>query len=85
LNLTPIPDPDAEGEPGQNAEAPSLFDPRERTASRAVSPAWSFSPIVWPEKPADEKSIPRKAVAMPSGDEPDEPESDSSGWRAVRP
>ncbi len=85
LNMTPLPDPDAPNEDGQTPVAPKLIDPRGRTASRVIHPAWSFSPIVWPEKPADRPSIPPAAITAPTPDEPKKPELDSSGWRSVRP
>jgi len=85
LNLTPVPDPDAPGQHEHAPVAPSLIDPRDRTASRAVRPAWSYSPIVWPEKPVSRANIQPAAVTTPTSDKPKRPELDSSGWRAVRP
>lgn len=85
LNLTPVPDPEAPGRRAHTPVAPRLIDPRDRTASRTTRPAWSYSPIVWPEKPAARTSVQPAVVEAPPVEEPKKPELDSGGWRAVRP
>jgi hypothetical protein len=79
-----VPDPDAESRRNQVPAAPSLFDPRDRTASRIILPTWAVAPIVWPDvsKPLDVKPT---AAEIPVPTPRQAEQADAGGWRAVRP
>lgn len=69
LQLTPVPDPDAGADRNKVQAAPSLFDPNDRTANRSARPAWSYSTIAWPDKPAASEHVKTTSskVPCPSG------------------
>jgi hypothetical protein len=90
--LKPVPDLDAANGRKQVPAAPSLFDPRDRTASRGARRAWAVSPIVWPDSARTVEArtvtaeIPVQSNLEPRVAEPrvaDPPVDD--GWRSVRP
>jgi hypothetical protein len=84
LPLTPVPDLDAASGRKQVPAAPSLFDPRDRTASLGVRRALAVSPIVWPD---GAKFVQARTVTAEISVESEEPAIpfESDGWRSVRP
>jgi len=87
--VQPVPDPEAPGLRRLVPTAPSLLDPRDKSASR-TAPAWRYAPIAWPEKGAAVAARPA-VVATPAAQSQvpaaakTESPLDTSGWRAVRP
>lgn len=89
--LQPVPDPEAPGLRRLVPTAPSLVDPRDKSASRGAAPTWRYAPIAWPDKDAAVASRPA-VVATPAARpqasaaaKTESPPLDASGWRAVRP
>jgi hypothetical protein len=82
--LTPVPDLDAASGRKQVPAAPSLFDPRDRTASYGIRRAWAISPIVWPDgsQPVEARTV---TAAMSAEPEKETDNLDADGWQAVRP
>jgi hypothetical protein len=82
--LQPVPDLDAATGRKKIPAAPSLFDPRDRTAGIGIRPAVAVSPIVWPDST---KSVDARPVTAEISVGPQEQidSIDDDGWRAVRP
>ncbi len=89
--LKPVPDLDAANGRKQIPASPSLFDPRDRTASLGVRRAWAVSPIVWPDssRPLEAQTVAAAISIRPQIEH--QPTSQSlaaptdDGWRTVRP
>lgn len=82
--VTPVPDLDAATDRKQVPAAPSLFDPRDRTASLGVRQALAVSPIIWPDST---NVVEARTVTAEISIRPEEQVEtlESDGWRAVRP
>jgi len=72
-DLTPIPDPEAEGARLKSGDIPKLLDPRDKTAEQPREQRWAVNPIVWPDKPA-------RPVKQATAEKPVEKRWDDSGW-----
>jgi hypothetical protein len=89
--VKPVPDLDAANGRKQIPATPSLFDPRDRTASLGVSRAWAVSPIVWPDScgPVEARTVtaqlPVQLVRQSQAEVQPLTESTDDGWRTVRP
>jgi hypothetical protein len=85
--LKPVPDLDAANGRKQIPAAPSLFDPRDRTASRIAPAPWAVSPIVWPDSsgPVEARAVTAEISVPPKQEPAVSPSPLDDGWRAVRP
>jgi hypothetical protein len=82
-SVVPVPDPEAGQNRKQTPAAPTLFNPRDRTAQRWFRPAGDVAPIVWPE--GSRASDERLATLDQTVTGKAAPAVDSRGWQAVNP
>jgi len=96
--IRPVPDLEAER---HDNRAPSLLDPRDRTASAPLHRKVAFVPAVWaktnaatqasaqveltPPLPTARPQIQRVSTAKPAVAPADDELWDDSGWKSVRP